>query len=106
MPCRVYDDGDELKEARDQANMLARLLCAQCRAADRGARSLVPEVASWWAGHQEADRKREAKLAEEGMRSKLRTQLARKALAKLTSEERHAIGVDRETLQDLIRERQ
>ena len=46
-------------------------------------------LADWWEEHEEADRKREAKEAEEKQRKALRKQ----ALAKLSKEERMALDV-------------
>ncbi len=86
----------EIAKIRYRGNVdeLTALLCKTIREApqekfgtDRSKGGLA--LAMWWLEHQEADAKREAEEAEEARQNILR----RDALAKLSPEEREALGV-------------
>lgn len=62
-------------------------LCAWCKVNDVSRCSLEMQI--WWRDHQEADRQREKKEAEDQRDRAIR----QAAIAKLTVEERRALGV-------------
>lgn len=90
MPCS--DGGptqDSVDRERKRHDIQARLACAYCQFME-AARKPIPEWArEWWAEHQDADRVR---LAIEQATERNR-KLRMKAVAKLTPEERQALGL-------------
>jgi hypothetical protein len=101
MPCMSYesdwarDSGyNEVKRIKKEADRLARIACQAMQALeDMGHADFLllkdTEVREWWVAHKEADRK-----AREAAEAKLRREeLRAAALAKLTPEERAALGV-------------
>jgi hypothetical protein len=110
MPCRSYEDDHhsgsptdswqyrELKEINDR---LARIACkAMTELVEQGKADFLvlrdDELREWWEKHQEADRK--ARKAEEAKKraaeeKKRLAQLRSEVLAKLTSEEKKALGI-------------
>ena len=100
MPC--YDGGgpsysdntDELRRMKARIDLLARVACrALTELEDNGIADLLllrdDETREFWEKHKEFDRKRRAAEAE-----KLRLEEVKKtALAKLTNEEREALGI-------------
>ncbi len=92
MPCTDWDTEERKRAERtDQVNKLTRLLCeAMGYLEDRNLGDGSKELKQWYADHKEMDRRRI-----EAERSKVEKKiLKRKALAKLTSEERRALGLD------------
>jgi hypothetical protein len=101
MPC--YDGGgpsysdntDELRRMKARIDLLARVACrALTELEDNGIADFLllrdDETREFWEKHKEFDRKRKAAEAE-----KLRLEEVKKtALAKLTDEEKAALGVD------------
>jgi hypothetical protein len=93
MPCFVTGsaEGDERlyrEEVEAKATRLCRLLCELCRHCE-GRMDMPPRVRAWWVEHKKVDAKREA----EERRDRETRRLARKAKAKLTVEEREALGL-------------
>ena len=101
MPCMSYEttwarnsDDYEVRKVKREADKLARIACRAMQALeDMGKADFLllkdSEVREWWSAHKEADRK--AREAEE---AKLRREeLKALALAKLTPEERAALGI-------------
>jgi hypothetical protein len=108
MPCSDYrptaeeEYDDNLREARQRANHVTRLLCSVLQELER--RDLVGmvngEVYGWWVYHKKED---EARLAREAKRqerqarreaAQQKQEAERQAvLAKLTPEERKALGI-------------
>jgi hypothetical protein len=101
MPCQSYEttwardsDDYEVRRVKREADRLARIACQAMQALeDMGKADFLllkdSEVREWWAAHKEADRKAQAAAAEKLRREELK----RAALAKLTPEERAALGV-------------
>jgi hypothetical protein len=101
MPC--YDGGgpsysdntDELRRMNERIGLLARVACrALTELEDNGIADFLllrdDETREFWEKHKEFDRKRRAAEAE-----KLRLEEVKKAaLAKLTDEEKAALGID------------
>jgi len=101
MPC--YDGGgpshsdntDELRRMKARIDLLARVACrALTELEDNGIADFLllrdDETREFWEKHKEFDRKRQAAEAE-----KLRLEEVKKAaLAKLTDEEKDALGID------------
>jgi hypothetical protein len=101
MPCMSYEtnwaresNDYEVRRVKREADRLARIACQAMQALeDMGRADFLllkdTEVREWWTAHKEADRK-----AREAAEAKLRREeLKRAALAKLTPEERAALGV-------------
>jgi hypothetical protein len=101
MPCQSYEtswardsDDYEVRKVKREADRLARIACqAMQTLEDMGHADFLllkdTEVREWWAAHKEADRK-----AREAFEAKLRREeLKAAALAKLTPEERTALGI-------------
>lgn len=86
MPCR--DGRDEPVYDRAELDTLTRLLCDMCRSWKGG---VLPtkELQRWWGEHWQEDEARQAILERKAELDKL----AKKALAKLTKEERNALGL-------------
>jgi hypothetical protein len=101
MPCMSYEtnwarnsDDYEVRKVKREADRLARIACQAMQALeDMGKADFLllkdSEVREWWTAHKEADRKAQA-AAEEKLR---REELKALALAKLTPEERAALGI-------------
>lgn len=91
MPCRDYSSDYDLSvERQRKVDKLTRMLCTVLSAYNEaGIRKLPAEVREWWREHQALDRQRLA--AEEASRQRAR--LKKRALDKLTPEERKALGV-------------
>ena len=102
MPCQSYDDSwrsassDErkIKELKAQADKLARIACKALGALEAMEKEDFlllkdDEVRTWWAQHKEDDRK--AREAEEAKRAKLEAR--KRALAKLTDEDKILLGL-------------
>jgi hypothetical protein len=87
-------DDHEVRKVKREADRLARIACQAMQALeDMGKADFLllkdTEVREWWAAHKEADRK-----AREAFEAKLRREeLKAAALAKLTPEERTALGI-------------
>ena len=106
MPCRDYEaDGyystRKIDELRVQNDRLARIACkALTELVNAGKADFLllgdDEVREWWQKHQEADRlareeqERKRKAAAEKAR---KTKLRNEVLARLSPEEREALGV-------------
>lgn len=89
---RAYEGGADPraynKATKEEADRLTALLCKRLKSSSLLAtRSL--ELQRWWRDHQEADRKREAREVADAKREELR----RRAVAKLTEEERDALDI-------------
>lgn len=84
MPCRVDTtemDRKELRELRAELDNVTRMLCelySQTLGLSR--HSVIEGLAEWWAEHQDADARRIERARANG-------------LAKLTQEEREALGL-------------
>lgn len=101
MPCQSYDTAwatgssdYEVRKLKQEADRLARIACKAMEAltrADQADFLLLKddEVREWWIRHQEDDRRAQEKEA-----ARLRREQVKKdALAKLTAEEREALGI-------------
>jgi hypothetical protein len=101
MPCQSYDtawaagsDDYEVRKLKKEADRLARIACKAMEAltrADQADFLLLKddEVREWWIKHQEDDRRAQEKEAARLRRE----QVKQDALAKLTTEEREALGI-------------
>ena len=92
MPC--YDErsspGYIYKENREKIDKLTRMLCTVLSSLpSTQVKSLNKEINDWWAKHQEWDRRRLATEAE----ARRKEELKRRAKAKLTEQERKALGI-------------
>lgn len=90
MPCEYESPQESISRLVRQANDLTRWLCAACEVlvTTVGLPS-EPGLAEWWLNHQEQDRLRAQRDADEELRKQERIG----ALAKLTTEERAALGI-------------
>ncbi len=96
MPCMSYDDRADYsdREWKRKTDMLARIACRALQALeDMGKEDFLllqdDEVRTWWAAHKEADRK--AREAAEAKR--VRDEARKRALAKLSDEEKVLLGL-------------
>ena len=95
MPCRDWGDNPSVvyrddPETRRRLDLATRVACAALRTLSKEAINNLPqEVRVWWEKHQEMDRRRE--VAERNQRQKEAAK--KRALNKLTPEERKALGV-------------
>ena len=91
MPCR--DDGYADQVVLTRLHDLTAMLCGLCRRIVAAGRPdlihVDAKLASWWIDHEAADVRRELAERAEAAASRLREV----ALAKLTSEERKALGL-------------
>lgn len=85
-PCNHSAEIKHLKARNDE---LARLLCGLCNEIASTYEFKGP-LKEWWDAHQEFDRKRKQKEAEE----KLKRRNRKAALDKLTKEERKLLGLE------------
>jgi hypothetical protein len=101
MPCMSYDtqwaagsSDYDIRRLKQEADRMARIACKAMEAltrADQADFLLLKddEVREWWIKHQEDDRRAQEKEAARLRRE----QVKRDALAKLTDEERVALGI-------------
>ena len=103
MPCRSYEDDYrsgsptdswQYKELKANNDKLARIACkALTELVKSGYADFLvlkdDEVREWWEKHQEADRKAQEEKAEKRRIAKLK----KEALAKLSDEEKLALGI-------------
>lgn len=100
MPCRDYDDRPntrvEYREDKTKVDRLTRLLCYTLTYLGKKSpgvlRSLLTnsrDLKSWWRVHQEQDERRIAAERAEANKKALK----KKALAKLSVEERRVLGL-------------
>ena len=96
MPCMSYDDspGYNDREWKKKTDMLARIACKALTELEKDGRADFlllkdEEVREWWTAHKEADAKAQAAREAKAQREQIR----KDALAKLTKEERKALGV-------------
>lgn len=100
MPCHSdWNDFDDHDRTRKELDRTTQMLCACCEKLDELAGlglkvygepvNVPPVAAAWWAKHKEADAKRKKAEAEKAARDALRAT----ALAKLSAEERKALGI-------------
>jgi hypothetical protein len=101
MPCQSYEsswarksDDYEIRQIKQEADRLARIACRALQTLeDYGQADFLllkdTEVREWWTAHKEADRKAHAAAEAKRRREELRAA----ALAKLTEEERAALGI-------------
>ena len=90
MPCRDEGaDAHEKNELRDKVNHLTAMLCAVCEQLDvLNVAPSDPAACKWWAEHLVSDELRRKAKAEADRQKQIRTD----ALAKLTPEQRRALG--------------
>lgn len=93
MPCYRTGsaEGDaslDASEARSDVTKLTRLLCNACELLEDNEIPIRGSLREWWLNHLRIDNARAARVAAEMKRAKLRSV----ALAKLTPEERAALG--------------
>lgn len=102
MPCRDYEDDhrvhdaydSEIKALKKQNDRLARIACkAMTVLEEDGHADLLliadDEVREWWGKHKEADAKARAEREERARVERIK----KEALAKLSTEERRALGI-------------
>ena len=96
MPCTSYDDRPDYSERdwKNKTDRLARIACKALQALeDAGKEDFLllqdDEVREWWEAHKIADRRAQEARAEKARIAQVR----RAALAKLTDEERRALGI-------------
>lgn len=93
----------ELRDLRLEVERLTRMLCEACRLVvgrANGRAGMSGDLDSWWTKHEELDRRRaeleaaELKRQQEQIKATIkRDKIAKKAMAKLTQEERKALGL-------------
>lgn len=93
MPC-TYDDGGAYE--REQRQKLTQMLCYVCTQYEQGVRWDIAlngndVLAAWWVAHKQADERRAAQEAADREAEEYR----RRGLAKLTPNERAALGLNR-----------
>jgi len=103
MPCRDYeaDSYYSTKKAAElavQNDRLARIACkAMTELVKAGKADFLvledDEVREWWEKHQEADRKAQEADRKAAAEKARKTRLRNEVLAKLTPEEREALGI-------------
>jgi hypothetical protein len=101
MPCQSYDtawaagsDDYEVRKLKKEADRLARIACRAMEALTQAGQADFlllkdDETREWWIKHQEDDRRAQEKEAARLRRE----QVKQDALAKLTTEEREALGI-------------
>lgn len=101
MPCMSYDTNwahgssdSDVRRLKKEADKLARIACAAMTELVKHGKAdfLVlqnDELREWWEAHQEADRKEREREARAQKRKEIREQ----ALARLTEEEKEALGL-------------
>lgn len=90
MPCRDWDYVQRERDLRsDKIDKLTRMLCWLCGKTYPSTLRQNQELRQWWADHQEKDRIRREAERKEASHRRLRL----KALARLTNEERDALGL-------------
>ncbi len=106
MPCMSYDtnwahdsNDRDVKRLKTEADKLARIACAALTALEEmGKEDFLllknDEVADWWAAHKEADRKEQARVAEQQRREAIKQE----ALNKLSDEEKELLGLKPKTI--------
>lgn len=90
MPCRC-DGWEEEENERMHKLMdkLTRMLCTASKAMDNRGVKMSNEHLEWWKQHQEFDRKR----AEQEKKERQEELLRKRAIAKLTPEERKLLDI-------------
>jgi hypothetical protein len=89
MACFSEPSPEQVRQEREDLETIVRLACMYCREQESHGWK-VPEFArSWWRRHKKDDAKREA--AEQ--RERRKEAIAHEARAKLTQEEREALGI-------------
>ncbi len=99
MPCRDYESdswgsGRREGQLKEQADRLARIACKAMDALEAmGKEDFLllkdAEVREWWAAHKEADRKEQARVAEQQRQEAVKQE----ALNKLSDEEKELLGL-------------
>ena len=101
MPCQSYDTNwahgsmdSDVRRLKKEADKLARIACAAMTELVKHGKAdfLVlqnDELREWWEAHQEADRKEKEREA----RAQKRKEIKEQALARLTEEEKEALGL-------------
>jgi hypothetical protein len=79
---------------QNSLDRVTQLLCGLCDTIERGGngkKELLanPNLRAWWESHKETDRKEKERIAFEARKKELK----KSALAKLTADERAALGV-------------
>lgn len=91
MPCETYGNSDEEDEFGNTIDDLTRLLCSACRIIKKYNVKDIPKTLSeYMSDHEKSDQERRAKEKKEREVEKLR----REARAKLSKDEKIALGVD------------
>jgi len=94
MPCMSYTPEEQASEAYAKLDRYAQMLCRAMRALEELEQLHHPRVTkrmrSWWKDHKIKDAQR---IKEEAMARRAK-QAKREALAKLTPEERAALGLE------------
>jgi len=98
MPCRDYESDSygnrDVEKYKEQADRLARIACKAMTALEaEGKEDFImlqdEEVREWWTAHKIADEK----AAKAKATAERKAQLRAEALAKLSIEEREALGI-------------
>ena len=97
MPCRDYEadyDNSYERNLKDQNDRLARIACKAMTALEEAGQEDFlllkdEEVREWWKKHKEADAKAKAEREEKARIARIK----KEALAKLSAEERQALGI-------------
>ena len=90
MPCRSdYDEAAERADLRRELDRVTDMLCWACEVIDVAELEWRADVRQWWSKHQESD---QARRADELRRLKI-AETRDQALAKLSAEERAALGL-------------
>ena len=90
MPCRDYDsDAERIAALEARIHALTVLLCTACQLLERTDEKMTKDLKAWWDNHQNEDRKAE----EAKRRRNLRAELRKRALKKLTPDEREALDL-------------
>ena len=91
MPCQSdYDEGTTVSiDYVKSCHIATQLACRYCQQLEKANRGIPSWAARWWEEHKRADVRRREEEKEEIVRKKC----AAVGLAKLTSEERKALGL-------------
>ncbi len=90
MPCRDYqNEDDRLNLSASELNIMIRLACDRCQEIESRGGEIPMWAVEWWENHKRQDEE-QSQRTEEARRS---SDIRKKAIAKLTQQERDELGV-------------
>jgi hypothetical protein len=95
MPCSSEGFEKDVETRRlEELNLVTRLLCGLCRQAEAGGPVRLDAVTmGWWERHKQLDARRQAAEQTSRRNKEEHERLKREATAKLSPEERKALGL-------------